>query len=115
MREFLSRHEYERYLLLSNIVSDEGRGRAWLRSTLNEHSLERYMHMVVSENTLLKKFYNDDAFIRDDERSSMLPMMAAGRNPHSEKKNEPHEGEIDSKKSLFFYWKIFVFRGQNLF
>lgn len=43
VRLHMTRHEYERYLLLVNVNSDSGRGRAWLRSTLNENSLERYV------------------------------------------------------------------------
>ena len=36
------------------------------------------------------------------------------RQAPQQKKNEPREREIDPQKSLFFYWKISVFRPQNL-
>ncbi|XP_055950101.1 sorting nexin-29-like isoform X5 [Argiope bruennichi] len=78
VRLVLNKHEFERYMLLKNITTDIGRGRAWLRSALNEHSLERYMHMILADSAQIKNFYEDGAFLLDDERSSMLPMMAAG-------------------------------------
>ncbi|GAB6022887.1 hypothetical protein CHUAL_006984 [Chamberlinius hualienensis] len=78
VREFLSRHEQERYYLLKNITSDIGRGRAWLRSTLNEHSLERYLHILLSDAELLDKYYNHNSLMRNQEFSTMLPNMAAG-------------------------------------
>ncbi|GIY19299.1 sorting nexin-29 [Caerostris darwini] len=78
VRLVLNKHEYDRYMLLKNIQTDIGRGRAWLRSALNEHSLERYMHMVLADSSQIRNFYEDWAFLLDDERSSMLPMMAAG-------------------------------------
>ncbi|KAL4240888.1 Sorting nexin-29 [Mactra antiquata] len=78
VKEVLTRHEAERFTNLKNINSDSGRGRSWLRAALNEHSLERYMHMLVENNVLLSQFYETWAFLRDQERSSMLPMMARG-------------------------------------
>ncbi|XP_053642000.1 sorting nexin-29 isoform X2 [Cherax quadricarinatus] len=78
VRELLTRHEYERFLLLKNITSDVGRGRAWLRSLLNEHSLERYMHIVVCDEILLQQWYEPWALLRDQERAAMLPNLAAG-------------------------------------
>ncbi|XP_035211143.1 sorting nexin-29-like [Stegodyphus dumicola] len=78
VRIILNKHEYERYMLLKNIHTDIGRGRAWLRSALNENSLERYMHMMLADISQIRNFYEDWAFLMDEERSSMLPMMAAG-------------------------------------
>ncbi|EEC02552.1 conserved hypothetical protein [Ixodes scapularis] len=49
VRTHLTKHELERYLVLRHVTSDEGRGRAWLRSALNEHALERYMHMLLAD------------------------------------------------------------------
>lgn len=78
VRTVLNKHEYERYMLLKNIHTDIGRGRAWLRSALNEKSLERYMHMILADPAQVRIFYEDWAFLMDQERNSMLPMMAAG-------------------------------------
>ncbi|XP_064478663.1 sorting nexin-29-like isoform X2 [Ornithodoros turicata] len=78
VRTHLTRHELERYLVLKHVVSDQGRGRAWLRSALNEHSLERYMHMLVADPVHISQFYEDWSFLMDQERSSMLPTMSAG-------------------------------------
>lgn len=57
-----------------------GRGRAWLRSSLNERSLERYFHTVLSNEVLLVRYYEDWALLRDEEKNSLLPNMAAGLN-----------------------------------
>ncbi|XP_033116974.1 sorting nexin-29-like [Anneissia japonica] len=78
VKEHLTRHELQRYTSLKNITTDAGRGRAWLRSTLNEHSLERYLHMIQGNKKLLVQFYEPLAFLLDEERASMLPTMARG-------------------------------------
>lgn len=78
VRELLTRHEYERFLLLKNVSTDVGRGRAWLRSLLNEHSLERYMHIVVCDEVMLEQWYEKWAFLRQQEMAAMLPNLAAG-------------------------------------
>lgn len=77
VRELLTRHEYERFLLLKNVSTDVGRGRAWLRSLLNEHSLERYMHIVVCDEVMLEQWYEKWAFLRQQEMAAMLPNLAA--------------------------------------
>ncbi|XP_069761906.1 sorting nexin-29 isoform X2 [Narcine bancroftii] len=81
VKEHLNKHELQRYYSLKNITTDVGRGRAWLRSALNEHSLERYMHMLLGDINQLSVFYEDWSFMMDEERASMLPTMAAGLNP----------------------------------
>ncbi|XP_013417556.1 sorting nexin-29 [Lingula anatina] len=78
VKEFLSQHEIKRYMSLKHINTDAGRGRAWLRSSFNEHSLERHMHVFLDSHQKLSQYYEDWAFLKDVERSSMLPMMAAG-------------------------------------
>ena len=65
-------------MLLKYVNTDKGRGRAWIRSSLNEHSLERYIHNLISDRSSLSKSYENWAFLRDDERASMLPTMASG-------------------------------------
>ncbi|KAL3876226.1 hypothetical protein ACJMK2_034096 [Sinanodonta woodiana] len=78
VKEHLTRHEAERFYNLKNISTDSGRGRAWLRASLNEHSLERYMHMIIEREDLLGQHYENWSFLMDQEKSSMLPMMARG-------------------------------------
>ena len=78
---FLKRHlgksDLDRFLLLSNVNTDLGRCRAWLRAAVNEHTLERYVHAVLSDADR-GKFYEPFAFLNDGERSSMLAPMSAG-------------------------------------
>ncbi|XP_045398580.1 sorting nexin-29 isoform X2 [Lemur catta] len=80
VKEVLNKHELQRFYSLRHISSDVGRGRAWLRCALNEHSLERYLHMLLADRGRLSAFYEDCSFVMDEERSSMLPTMAAGLN-----------------------------------
>nr|XP_033770114.1 sorting nexin-29 isoform X2 [Geotrypetes seraphini] len=80
VKEILNKHELQRFYSLKNITTDVGRGRAWLRCALNEHSLERYVHMLLGDKNRLSVFYEDWSFLMDEERSSMLPTMAAGLN-----------------------------------
>uniref|UniRef100_A0A8D3CWZ7 Sorting nexin 29 n=1 Tax=Scophthalmus maximus TaxID=52904 RepID=A0A8D3CWZ7_SCOMX len=80
VKEHLNRHELQRFYSLRQICSELGRGRAWLRCALNEHSLERYLHTLLADRARLGTYYEDWAFILDEERASMLPTMAAGLN-----------------------------------
>ncbi|XP_069066281.1 sorting nexin-29 isoform X2 [Pleurodeles waltl] len=80
VKEILNKHELQRFCSLKAITTDIGRGRAWLRCALNEHSLERYVHMLLADKIQLSVFYEDWSFMMDEERSSMLPVMAAGLN-----------------------------------
>lgn len=54
VKEVLSKHELQRFYALRHIASDVGRGRAWLRCALNEHSLERYLHMLLADHSRLR-------------------------------------------------------------
>uniref|UniRef100_A0A669DHA3 Sorting nexin 29 n=1 Tax=Oreochromis niloticus TaxID=8128 RepID=A0A669DHA3_ORENI len=80
VKEHLNRHELQRFYSLRQISSELGRGRAWLRCALNEHSLERYLHTLLADRPRLGSYYEDWAFVLDEERASMLPTMAAGLN-----------------------------------
>ena len=55
-----------RYMLLKSVNTEAGRGRAWLRASLNEHSLERYVHLFLSDQQILEQHYEPSAFIRDE-------------------------------------------------
>nr|CAI5849692.1 unnamed protein product [Callosobruchus analis] len=78
VNKHLTKHEQERFDGLKQIWTDIGRGKAWIRSTLNEKSLERYFHTVLSNQAILTDHYETWAILRDDEKNSMLPNMAAG-------------------------------------
>ncbi|KAF4523436.1 hypothetical protein B566_EDAN010369 [Ephemera danica] len=77
IRETLTRHEAERFLLLRRVCTDCGRGRAWLRACLNECSLERGLSSLRAAPSLATHYYSW-AFLRDEERASTLTTMAAG-------------------------------------
>ncbi|XP_018426005.1 PREDICTED: sorting nexin-29-like [Nanorana parkeri] len=79
VKEILNKHELQRFHSLKNITTDIGRGRAWLRCALNEHSLERYLHMLLGDPNRLGVFYEDWSFLQDEERSSILHSMAADK------------------------------------
>ncbi|KAG8513450.1 Sorting nexin-29 [Galemys pyrenaicus] len=55
VKEALNKHELQRFHSLRHIASDAGRGRAWLRCALNEHSLERYLHMLLADRGRLRR------------------------------------------------------------
>ncbi|KAG8224704.1 hypothetical protein J437_LFUL006091, partial [Ladona fulva] len=81
VREQLTNHERERFALcLRHVGTDVGRGRAWLRSSLNERSLERISHSLIwpAPPSLSDQFYHSWAFMRDEERAGVLPTAAAG-------------------------------------
>jgi hypothetical protein len=78
IRETLTRHEAERFLLLHRVCTDWGRGRAWLRACLNERSLERGLSSLRAAPSLATH-YHPWAFLRDEERASTLTTMAAGK------------------------------------
>ncbi|XP_066143026.1 sorting nexin-29 isoform X2 [Euwallacea fornicatus] len=74
----LTNHEQERFNILKHVWTDIGRCKAWIRASLNEKSLERYFHIVLSDKDILKDHYESWAILRDEDRNSMLPNMAAG-------------------------------------
>ncbi|XP_072743387.1 sorting nexin-29 isoform X2 [Anoplolepis gracilipes] len=77
IKEQLTWHEQERFSILRKVHTDYGRGRAWLRAVLNERSLERHLHAIINPDTL-SPFYEEWAFLLDQEKSSVLPNVAAG-------------------------------------
>ncbi|XP_050344727.1 sorting nexin-29-like isoform X1 [Nymphalis io] len=72
----LTKHEKERFKILSNINTPLGYFRAFLRASLNERSLERYLQSWVSHGLLIE-YYDEGAFVRSPE-ASFLPSVAAG-------------------------------------
>ena len=77
IRTVLNRHEFDRFTSLRSVHTDAGRGRAWLRSALNEQSLEKYFNILLGDEIRLREFYDDWSFMRDTDRTSLLPTMAS--------------------------------------
>lgn len=74
----LNEHEIERFDLLTHVKNDYGRGKAWLRASINERCLEKYMHLCINNGNLIKQFYENWAFMNNSEKNSLLPNTAAG-------------------------------------
>ncbi|XP_045542843.1 sorting nexin-29 [Papilio machaon] len=72
----LTKHEKERFKILSNINTPLGYFRAFIRAALNERSLERYLQSWISHG-LLSEYYEEDAMVRTRE-ANLLPDIAAG-------------------------------------
>ncbi|XP_026742718.1 sorting nexin-29-like [Trichoplusia ni] len=73
----LTKHEKERFKILTNINTPLGYFRAFLRAALNERSLDRYLQSWVAHG-LLMEYYEEGALVRDAETSQLLPSLAAG-------------------------------------
>lgn len=78
MRNHLTRHEQERYYNIQNVSTDYGRGRAWLRSAINEHSLDRYLRMLFSDENLLFNYYEPSSLMNDTSSRECLLTSAKG-------------------------------------
>lgn len=78
IQRHLTNHEKQRYVVLKHIWTNIGKCKAWIRATLNEKSLERYFHTVLGDKYILKEHYESWALLRDEDKNSMLPNMAAG-------------------------------------
>jgi len=74
----MNKFDIERYELLNNIKTNTGRQRAWLRSCLNEHCLERFTIAVLANETLTNQFYEEWSFLLDKSYNSTLPMLISG-------------------------------------
>ena len=51
---FMNRFDIERYERLTNIKTDIGRQRSWLRSCLNEHCLEKFTIAALANKSLIQ-------------------------------------------------------------
>lgn len=81
VRHHLTRHEQERYYHIQNVHTDYGRGRAWLRSAINEHSLDRYLRMLFSDENLLLNYYEPSSLMNDTIIRECMLMSARGNFP----------------------------------
>ena len=74
----MNKYDIERFETLNNIKSNTGRHRAWLRSCLNEHCLERFTIAVLANQSLTNQFYEEWAFLLDKSYNSSLPVLISG-------------------------------------
>ena len=83
VREVLSDFQFER---LKGVVQAEqtvdsskvNMGMVWLKLALNERNLQTILTTLLSEVLVIQRFYESHAFLRDEEKSSILPTSAAG-------------------------------------
>lgn len=78
VKQHLNKHELERFSSLKEVWTDVGKGRAWLRSSLNERSLNRYMQSLLSKPDDALVYYHEWSLLLDQELNSTLPNIAAG-------------------------------------
>lgn len=50
----VSAEDLQRFNKLNHVTSELGRGRAWLRASINERTLENYMHTVLGQDEQLR-------------------------------------------------------------
>lgn len=74
----LSEPEIQRFDFLTNVKNDYGKGKSWLRASINERCLEKYMHLCINNEKLINQFYEKWAFMSNSEKNSILPITAAG-------------------------------------
>lgn len=79
VKEILNESEIRRFDLLTHVRNDHGRGKAWLRASINERCLEKYMLLSVGNEKLIDQFYEKWAFMSSSEKNSLLPDAAAGQ------------------------------------
>ena len=78
IRNFMNKFDVNRYECLPNIKTDTGRQRAWLRSCLNEHSLERFLLAIIANETLVNQYYEEWSFLADRELAKTWPTLCQG-------------------------------------
>ena len=50
----MNKFDVERFEMLANVKTDLGRQRAWIRSCLNEHCLERYVVAILANQAQIR-------------------------------------------------------------
>lgn len=63
---------------LTQISSDIGRCRAWLRIALNDGLILSFLGTILSDKPSLQKFYYTTAYLRDEEQSDIMKQLLEG-------------------------------------
>lgn len=74
-KNFLTRHERQRFEQLKQTWTKWGKGRSFIRATLNEHSLHRYILTWISEKQTLYKYYSHWSLLLDENITNSLPEL----------------------------------------
>lgn len=74
-QHFLTPHEKQRFENLKQVWTKWGKGRAFIRASLNEHSLQRYLLTWLSEYKILRSYYTHWSVMMDDKMCKSLPDM----------------------------------------
>lgn len=74
-KQYLTNHERQRFEQLSFVSTKYGRGRAFIRACLNEHSLERYLLMWLADPKQLDSYYTHWSLLIDESLSGTLPQI----------------------------------------
>lgn len=72
-QNYLTPHERERFANLKQVWTNLGKGRSFIRAALNEHSLQRYILMWLSEYQILSSYYCHWSVLLDESMSKSLP------------------------------------------
>lgn len=79
---FVSKYCHKNVILeiknLTQISSDIGRCRAWLRIALNDGLIVSYLGTILSDKPSLQKFYYATAYLRDEEQSDIMKQLLEG-------------------------------------
>ncbi|XP_072036604.1 LOW QUALITY PROTEIN: pleckstrin homology domain-containing family M member 2-like [Amphiura filiformis] len=63
---------------LDRLATDLGRSRAWLYQALNDTALESYIRCFLENKATTRKFYVENALMRDKERLVLLQTLVSG-------------------------------------
>lgn len=74
----MCRDVIEQIRKLNYVNNDIGRGRAWIRITLNEMSLVSYLENMLKNPSYVRSFYKPSAFLRDSEKCDILKNYLIG-------------------------------------
>ncbi|EDQ84793.1 uncharacterized protein MONBRDRAFT_29927 [Monosiga brevicollis MX1] len=78
VRELLESADVVHYTCLKNITTDSGRGRAWLRTALNEQLLQSFFERIEKHQSIVRQYYDDYALLLDHERAHVFAMLFQG-------------------------------------
>ncbi|KAH7646410.1 duf4206 and run domain containing protein [Dermatophagoides farinae] len=81
--KILSHNEESKHLKrLTQISTDVGRCRAWIRLSLNECLLRSYLDSLICDSSCLNSFYRSSAYLRDSQHTDMMKNLLSELDPY---------------------------------